>query len=373
VAAARFRRSPTLVLYWREGVFVLHDYATGVVLPASEPLVRVLAAFDDWRPIGDFARTLPARARTVGRGLVRRLHRARLLAREGEPPTDAEAAMAEWAPWNPAAGFFHAATRNPTIVDLDTVVADLEAKAAREPMPAAVTTKPGRKRVALPRGDGDAAALGAVLRQRRTWRQFGAAPITLASLATLLDLTVGVQQWVRAAGEGRVPFKTSPSGGARHPIEAYVAVRRVDGLGPGFYHYDAGAHALARLPGRGTPRFERLLPTQWWYGGASAVVLFAAVFARTRWRYPSPRAYRAVLIEAGHVCQTFCLTATALGLAPFCSMALADAEIDRVLGLDGVREAVLYAAGVGTRPADVSEWPGALPPRRPTRKANDHA
>ena len=69
---------------------------------------------------------------------------------------------------------------------------------------------------------------------------------------------------------------------------------------------------------------------------------------RTRqWRYPYARAYRAVLAESGHLCQTFCLLATSLGLAPFCTMALADSRIERDLRIDGVSEAVIYAAGVG--------------------------
>ena len=84
-------------------------------------------------------------------------------------------------------------------------------------------------------------------------------------------------------------------------------------------------HRLERLADPGAvPAFDDVLPTQWWYRDAGGLVLLTAVFERTRWRYEGPRAYRAVLIEAGHVCQTFCLTATWLGLAPFCSMALAD-------------------------------------------------
>jgi hypothetical protein len=66
-----------------------------------------------------------------------------------------------------------------------------------------------------------------------------------------------------------------------------------------------------------------------------------------------------VLAEAGHLAQTFCLVATWLGLAPFCTMALADTRIERDLGIDGVSESVLYAAGVGGRPAglDWAPWP----------------
>jgi len=98
-------------------------------------------------------------------------------------------------------------------------------------------------------------------------------------------------------------------------------------------------------------RVQRYLPTQFWYEGAAVLVFFTAVSARYLWKYTYARAYRALLIEAGHQCQTFCLVATSLGLAPFCSMALADSRIEQDLGLDGVSESVLYAGGVGTRPA----------------------
>jgi len=77
---------------------------------------------------------------------------------------------------------------------------------------------------------------------------------------------------------------------------------------------------------------------------------------RTRWRYPFARAYRSVLMDAGHLGQTFCLVATWLGLAPFCTAALADSRIEKDLGVDGFDEVVLYAAGVGTRPAGLKGW-----------------
>ena len=111
---------------------------------------------------------------------------------------------------------------------------------------------------------------------------------------------------------------------------------------------------------------ERYLPSQPWYDGAAAIIFFSAVYERYLWKYTSARAYRATLIEAGHQCQTFCLAATWLGLAPFCTMALADSNIEHDLGLDGIAESVLYAAGVGVRPsgADVQSMPAGSPPMR---------
>jgi SagB-type dehydrogenase family enzyme len=88
-------------------------------------------------------------------------------------------------------------------------------------------------------------------------------------------------------------------------------------------------------------------------------MFMTAVFARNQWKYPDSAAYRTVILDAGHVCQTFCLTATWLGLAPFCTMALADSKVEKALALDGISESVVYAAGVGTRPRtkDWAPWP----------------
>ena len=52
-------------------------------------------------------------------------------------------------------------------------------------------------------------------------------------------------------------------------------------------------------------------------------------------------AYRVVLFDGGHLCQTFCLVATWLGLAPFCTAALKDTLIDDYV----VQEAVDLSPG----------------------------
>ena len=101
------------------------------------------------------------------------------------------------------------------------------------------------------------------------------------------------------------------------------------------------------LSSRREPEGVGVLPTQTWDDDAAVVVFMTAVFARVQWRYGLARAYRGILAEAGHLAQTFCVIATRLGLAPFCSMALADAMIEQDLGIDGVSESVVYAAGVG--------------------------
>ena len=96
-------------------------------------------------------------------------------------------------------------------------------------------------------------------------------------------------------------------------------------------------------------RVVELCARQEWVGGCAALFVMTAVLPRVIWRYRFSRTYRTVLLEAGHFCQTFCLVATWLGLAPFCTAALVDGEIEADLGLDGSSESVLYAAGVGVK------------------------
>ena len=166
---------------------------------------------------------------------------------------------------------------------------------------------------------------------------------------------------------GFAALKTSPSGGARHPIEAYVVARRVRGLRSGLYHYAPDTHELERLRNGATSRtLATFLGGQPWYGNASALVVLTSVVERKMWLYHYPRSYRILLLEAGHLVQTFCLIATSLGLAPFCSAALADSRIEREFGLDGIREPILYAAGVGPRPSDErwAPWPNRDDPPR---------
>jgi len=273
-------------------------------------------------------------------------------------PDAREAAMSALENWNPAAGFFHTVTRQARFLSPAAAKRMAQRRARERPMPTPVKRIRGAASIPLapPESTGDFAR---VLLERRTWRRFGKGPVAQADLASTLALAVGVQQWVPTQ-HGRLPLKTSPSGGARHPIEAYVCVRNVAGIEPGLYHYAADVHRLERIRrGDMTARLRIWMPQSEYFAKAAFVVALTAVLERQVWRYPYARAYRAALAEAGHVCQTFCLAATWRGLAPFCLMGLNDAEIEKDLGIDGVRETALYVAGAGARPRGTTWAPRA--------------
>jgi SagB-type dehydrogenase family enzyme len=350
---SRLCRSPYLIVYWNGDRLVFHNYSTGVLVSADPKAALILHFFDRWRSIPALTAHLtqfsPASLRAAVAGLVRHS----LLIRHGQPIGMASAALRKWAPWNPAAGFFHLSTKDvPYSPEPTGPGLGRDSRMKRRLMPSPVKRYPRAPRHPLPPIDANGQFVD-VLLARRTWRRFSRRPVSQNDLSTMLQLTFGVQKWMQLSGFRRAPLKTAPSGGARHPIEAYVLARRVRGLKPGLYHYAADRHELELLRREvGSRSVERYLPTQSWFNGAAAVVFMTAVFPRVQWRYAFARAYRVVLADAGHLCQTFCLTATWLGLAPFCTMALADSRIEEDLGIDGVTESVLYAAGVGARPAD---------------------
>jgi len=353
------RRSRHLVSYWHAGELLFHNYATGVRVAVRPETSAVLDFFEEWRTPAEVRERFGARPDALAP-----LIEATLLERMKDPPTPQVVALDAWADWNPAAGFFHMSTRGAAF--LDPLIGDrrLRRKAQTLPPPPPVKRIAGAKRHTFDklRVDRD---LQRVLHERRTWRTFARQPLSLPVLGNLLGWTTGVQQWATLRGQGELPMKTSPSGGSRHPLELYVCARRVDGLAPGIYHYASDDHCLELVTRHKRPaRVQRYLPTQFYYEGAAALLFFTARFDRYQWKYETARAYRAVFIEAGHQCQTFCLMATDLGLAPFCSMALADREIETDLRIDGVSEATVYAAGVGVRPDNTvsPSRPAGYPP-----------
>jgi SagB-type dehydrogenase family enzyme len=350
-----FRRAPFLVSYWQGKQLYFENYLTRKKIAASLETATLLDFFSGWKREEAAFRRWPEYIRKSLHHAIRRLVEESFLRESSvrNPPEDfREKALQKWKAWNPAAGFFHMQTKDTyteEISEKELRGAEELSRSGRAPVP--VKSYPGARTIVLPHEE-YASEFPRVLRERRTWRKFGGQPIAKELVARLLHLSFGVQGWMRIPEGGRFAQKTSPSGGALHPAETYVLVQKVSGIPRGIYHYDAVGHKLQKI-GRGASpaKIQKLLAGQWWFRGAAVVVFLTAVFERTQWKYDYPRAYRAVLAEAGHLCQTFCLTATWLGLAPFCTMAFADTRIEKALQVDGISESVLYVMGAGTRQA----------------------
>jgi SagB-type dehydrogenase family enzyme len=202
-----------------------------------------------------------------------------------------------------------------------------------------------------------------LLRERHSTRTFDdQQPITLAELARFLDNTARVHsKWKSRLDLGddapvvAYAARPYPSGGASYELELYLAADKCEGLARGFYHYDAGAHALAPI-GVGAGELDALLAGAQFAMGAPAVpqilITIAARFGRISWKYSSI-AYALILKDVGVLMQTLYLVATDMGLG---GCAIGTANIDLFAKMTGIEFHVegpvgQFAIGRGTKPA----------------------
>jgi len=189
------------------------------------------------------------------------------------------------------------------------------------------------------------APLRQVINQRRSRRSYTDESLTLEELSFLLSTTQGVQEVVRG---GAGTLRTAPSGGARHSLETYVVVNRVDGLKPGLWRYQPLDHQLcllredASLPGQ----LAEACCGQKFVGEGAVVFAWTSVPYRMEWRY-SVLSHKVIAIDAGHVCQNLYLAAESIGAGTCGIGAYFQEQVDALLGVDGKDELTVYLAPVG--------------------------
>lgn len=349
----RIRRARTLAITWRDGHLVFTNYRTQISASADPETVRLLDFLGDWTELSQVPATMPEYSPRSVLAAIRLLKENTLLVAEGTRDAAQDEKLARtWSDWLPE-GSFHFATKDIPFLPDTEIVLYYKKYLADSPQPALTKTYPRASRIQLPRAALPETEFARVLLSRRTHRDFRAEPVALELISKLLHSTWGVQDKIDAPPFGQLFHKTSPSGGARHPGEVYVLALRVEGLKQGLYHYNGLEHWLEWIgPVAAKKKAVQYSAGHRFLKNAAAVFLMTAVFPRSQWKYRFSRAYRVVLLDQGHLCQTFCLVATWLGLAPFCTAALKESAIERDLGLDGIEEAPLYLAAVGVPLSD---------------------
>lgn len=211
---------------------------------------------------------------------------------------------------------------------------------------------PASRRLPLPRAVED--EFDALLARRTTCRNFDTGrPLSLALLARLMQRVFAARAAVAIQDDAVFLKKNAPSGGGLHATEAYLLARDVEGLAPGLYHYHAVDHALEPLPVPDAPLdalSQRMLAGQHWFAAAPAQVVLAPRYARSFWKYRNhPKAYRALILDAGHLSQLLYTCATQMGLAAFVTSAINEADIEQAFGMDPLVEGPLAVCGFGWR------------------------
>lgn len=185
-----------------------------------------------------------------------------------------------------------------------------------------------------------------LIRDRKSHRIYTQETMTLEELSFLLWATQGVKG---LRGKSYATLRTVPCGGARHEFETYLVVRNIQGLEPGAYHYLPLEHSVEFL--HPIENIDQIisdsLSGQVWAAKANVVFYYSMVSYRAEWRY-GIYAHRIALVDAGHVGQNLYLACTGLGLGCCAIGAFSHELSNKIFGLDGEEEYIVYTFPVGT-------------------------
>ena len=354
----KLRTAQSAVIFWADGKPVWDGYVDQKQYHLSPDAVKLLSWFSEGASIDSVAKLADGNAADLERLALQMLATGALIEVGSTAADDDMATREHWKPWGTAARYYHYASRTLRSAAYMPVEDDrgrLREKALQEPPPALVHSLHSTWQRALADiGDQPLTmTLDEALTRRRSVREFNRLPISLTALSTLLHKTLGlVPRAGRRHHEDGSMFRTSPSGGARHPVEGLVYVRSVDGLDPGYYHYDHAQHALHFCAEADVADAVTICGGQPWVDDAAAILYYIGVTGRSMWKYNTLRAYRALMMDVGHLSQTAFLVTTAMGLGATYTAALRDEVLEDIYGLDGRKDVVLGATVIGVPDPD---------------------
>lgn len=182
---------------------------------------------------------------------------------------------------------------------------------------------------------------------RESVRKYADKPLALEELSYLLWCTQGV----KSIEQHLVTLRTVPSAGARHALETYLLVNKVDGLEPGLYRFLAVDHQLAKIEATDTisDDITKACLRQKFIMNSAVTFIWTAAAYRMTYRY-GQRGYRYLHLDAGHVCQNLYLAAEGIGCGVCAIGAFDDDKLNEALQLDGQEQFAVYVATLGKKP-----------------------
>jgi SagB-type dehydrogenase family enzyme len=235
---------------------------------------------------------------------------------------------------------------------------------ANRPLPFKAYTAP--EPLPLPREvrQSGGAALSAIAESIRA--ETGAANTApdLAALAELLFLSAGITRQRKHSG-GEIYFRAAACTGALYEVELYVVCGNLADLEDGVYHFSPAEFALRKLR---VGDYRAVLRDA--TGGETAIahatvtIVCTCTYWRNAWKYQA-RTYRHFGWDDGTLLANLLAVATALGMPAKVVCGFVDAEINRLLDVDGEREVAFSMVALG-HVADLpqppaQQFPSGLP------------
>lgn len=183
----------------------------------------------------------------------------------------------------------------------------------------------------------------------------------LATISALLLRSNGLlKRWHTPWGR-EIQFRAASCTGARYHLELYLICADLPGLPAGVYHYGAHDHAL-RLLRAGDHRaiLAEATGNEPAIAQAPAIIASSSAFWRNAWRYQE-RAYRHAFWDTGTLYANLLAIAASAKLPTEVVLGFDDAAVNRLLDIDGEREAALGLVAIGRTEAPLPAAPNVAP------------
>jgi SagB-type dehydrogenase family enzyme len=168
----------------------------------------------------------------------------------------------------------------------------------------------------------------------------------LSRLASILYYSAGVTKHKTYPG-GELYFRAAACAGALYPTEVYVVCADIDGLNAGVYHFNPGDFALRSLrEGDFRGVLARASGSDPSIVSAPVTLVFTSISWRSTWKYRD-RAYRYHFWDNGMIAANVLAMAAAHELPAEVAMGFVEADVNRLIGVDGEQELALSLFALG--------------------------
>ncbi|MCK5169132.1 MAG: SagB/ThcOx family dehydrogenase [Bacteroidales bacterium] len=185
------------------------------------------------------------------------------------------------------------------------------------------------------------------LLNRRSVREFKSNALSLEQVSQILWAAYGVTKEVSFPSSMRGGYKTAPSAGATYPLEIYIVVGNVKGLGKGIYKYLPEGHFLLKTYDQDVRKeLAEAALDQEFIEQAPISLVYSAVYSRTTKKYKDRGRERYVCMDLGHSAQNVCLQVVSMSLETCPVGAFEDKMVHNVIMMPDEEEP-LYIMPIG--------------------------
>lgn len=168
----------------------------------------------------------------------------------------------------------------------------------------------------------------------------------IENIISALSFSLGVTKEVYLSTGGSLVKKTVPSGGGRHPIEAYL----VDVSQQLVYHFNSKDYTLTTiLRKEKNELYGAFFGTQCNYLAFEVkfAVVLTCIWERNMYRYREPRTFRSVHLDAGHASMQIETCLLKMGYRNQAQYNMEAMTFEKLVELDPLIEGVMSAVMIG--------------------------